>query len=458
MNCFQSSWKSGGRGFKGALSFLLLAWVTFGVSPRLAAQARPLPGSDVHEIYQRLLSKIEKIPIFDHHAHPGFFDDADVDAMAAPPGSAALRERTSNPELVAAAKALFGYPYADFSPAHARWLVEKKDELKKARGNQYFSDILNKLNIEQGVANRAMMADYLDPKRFLWVFFADAFMWPFDNTHERSRNPDQEVYIPLQKKMLDRWMQQENVSQLPAELAAYLAFVTRALEDNRKKGAIAMKFEVAYFRSTRFSDPAREQAEDIYQRFVKGGIPSEQEYRTFQDYLFRYLIAEGGRLHLPVHIHSAVGVGDYFNLSQSNIMNLENIVRDPRYAGTTFVMIHGGYPYEREAIWLAAAKNVYLDSSLMEIWTYPSEFKHVLKQWLETFPDKITFGTDSFPYNEVLGAEESYWLGVESARTALAAALAEMISEAEVDEVEALAMAHGYLHDNAVAIYQGRAQ
>src|SRR5579863_1156885 len=39
---------------------------------------------------------------------------------------------------------------------------------------------------------------------------------------------------------------------------------------------------------------------------------------------------------------------------------------------------------------------------------------------LETFPDKITLGTDCFPYNQVLGAEESYWLGVQSSRTALA--------------------------------------
>ena len=40
-------------------------------------------------------------------------------------------------------------------------------------------------------------------------------------------------------------------------------------------------------------------------------------------------------------------------------MNLENILRDPRYADTIFVLIHGGYPLEREAIWLAAVKNVY---------------------------------------------------------------------------------------------------
>jgi predicted TIM-barrel fold metal-dependent hydrolase len=92
----------------------------------------------------------------------------------------------------------------------------------------------------------------------------------------------------------------------------------------------------------------------------------------------------------------------------------------------------------------------------MEIATYPSEFKHSLKQWLETFPDKITFGTDSFPYNETLGAEESYWLGVQSSRTALAAALAEMISEGEVSEAQALQLAHGYLHDNAVALYPGK--
>ena len=172
--------------------------------------------------------------------------------------------------------------------------------------------------------------------------------------------------------------------------------------------------------------------------------------------MFRFLVREGGRLHLPVHIHSAVGIGDYFNLSQSNIMNLESVLRDPRYADTTFVMIHGGYPLEREAIWLAAMKNVYLDSSFGELAQYPSAFKEMLKMWLETFPDKITFGTDCFPYNAVLGAEESYWLGAESSRTALAAALAEMISEGEITEARALALAHGYLHDNAVKLYEGK--
>jgi hypothetical protein len=301
-----------------------------------------------------------------------------------------------------------------------------------------------------------MMPDYLDAKRFPWVFFADSFMWPFHNERETGRNPDEGVFIPLQEKMLQRWMQQVNVAKLPASFPDYLSFISRVLEDNSRRGGIAMKFEVAYFRPMSFSDPTSAEAEEIYGRFINGGIPTEKEYRTFQDYIFRYLIQEGGRLHLPVHIHTAVGIGDYFNLSQSNIMTLETVLRDPRYASTTFVMIHGGYPLEREAIWLAAMKNVYLDSSFGELAQYPSAFKNTLKMWLETFPDKITFGTDCFPYNEVLGAEESYWLGVYSSRTALAAALAEMISEGEITESRALELAHAYLHDTAVKLYGGR--
>jgi hypothetical protein len=431
-----------------------------GVSSAAAAQARPFPGPDVQQIYQRLLPQIEKIPAFDHHAHPGFSDDTDVDAMAAPPdASAPLRTRDDNPELAAAAKALFGYPYTDLSPEHTKWLLQKKTELKKQySGAAYFNMVLDKLNTESSVANRAMMADYLDPKRFPWVFFADSFLWPFNNERETARNPDEGVFIPLQEKMFHRWMQQENVSKLPADFDGYLKFVSQVLEDNKSKGGIAMKFEVAYFRPTTFSDPARDQVVDIYQRYVNGGVPTEKEYRTFQDYIFRYLIREGGRLHLPVHIHTAVGIGDYFNLSQSSVRSLESVLRDPHYAQTTFVLIHGGYPLEREAIWLAAMKNVYLDSSFGELAQYPSAFKDTLKMWLETFPDKITFGTDCFPYNEILGAEESYWLGAHSSRTALAAALAEMISEGEITETRALELARGYLHDNAVKLYEGRVQ
>src|SRR6202167_1594642 len=286
-----------------ALSSTAIALATFST-----AQARPLPGPDVQQIYQRLLPQIEKIPAFDHHAHPGFSDDPDVDAMAAPPdASEALRTRDDNPELIAAAKALFGYPYGDLSPEHSKWLVAKKAELKKQyAGTAYFNMILDKINTESSVANRAMMADYLDPKRFPWVFFADSFMWPYNNEREAARNPDEEVYIPLQEKMLHRWMQQESVSKLPAGFDDYLAFIVRVLADNQKKGGIALKFEVAYLRPTMFSDPTREQAEEIYKRYATGGVPSEKRVQDFPG-LHLSLSGDSGRPAEASRTHSHCG-------------------------------------------------------------------------------------------------------------------------------------------------------
>lgn len=416
-------------------------------------QSSVFPTGDVQAIYKRLRAQIDGIRIFDHHAHPGFGDDPDVDAQAAPPTHLPYRQREDNPEILFAVKSLFDYPYQDMSAEHMEWLSAKSAAAEKAGNAAYFDGILDKLGIEASVANRVSMPGYLNSRRFRWVFFVDSFLFPFDNKLVTGANPDEGVYIPLQEKMLRRYMQQAGMAKLPDSFDAYLAFVTRILEENRKKGGIAEKFEVPYFRSLYFADPPRDVAASVYAKYRLGGVPSPEEYTAFQDFVFRYLVVEGGRLSLPVHIHTAVGIGDYFSLRKGDVLNLENVLRDPRYTGTTFVLVHGGYPYYREAIWLAAMKNVFLDSSEIEGLVYPYEFKNVLRFWLETYPEKITFGTDAFPYSPALGSEATYALGVYSAREALAAALAEMVASNEVTEATAVKLARGYLHDNAAALY-----
>lgn len=417
-------------------------------------QAKPLPSGDVGKLYEKLLKQIDQIPIYDNHSHATFPDDSDMDAMASPPDeSTVLRLRDTNPEFVAAAKALFGYPYDDFAPDHAKWLIDKKKAAEASGNVSYFNGILDKLNVQTCLANRVALAPYLDPKRFHWVFFVDSFLFPFDNRDQTGKNGDMAVYIPLQEKVLARYKKQENVSGLPADLAGYESFVRQTLTDNQKKGGVAMKFEAAYFRSLYFSDPPREKAEEIYAKYHSGGVPSESEYRLFQDYVFRVLIDQAGKLGLPVHFHSAVGIGDYFSLRNGNPTNLENVVRDPRYSKVKFVLIHGGYPYTLDMIWMTAAKNVYTDSSLMGYYVYPSELKNVLKQWVSLFPEKIMFASDAFPFNEAVGAEETYWVAVRSARTAIAAALAELVSEGAFNERKALELARLYLHDNAARLY-----
>src|SRR3989442_1874862 len=428
--------------------------LTLAGSAKANPQARPLPSADLQKIYDRLLKKIDQIPIYDDHSHATFPDDSDMYAMASPPNeSTVMRLRDTNPEFVAAAKALFGYPYDDFKPEHAKWLIDKKKAAEAAGSTAYWDSILAKMNIETCLANRVALASYLDPKRFHWVFFVDSFLFPFDNHNLAAKNADMSVYIPLQEKVLRRYMKQENVIGLPADLTGYEAFVRPMLADNQQRSRVAMQFEAAYFRTLYFGDPPREKAEAIYAQFRAGGVPSEEDYRTFQDYVFRVLIDHAGTLKLPVHFHSAVGIGDYFSLPNGNPLNLENVLRDPRYGNVKFVLIHGGYPYTLDMIWLTAAKNVYTDSSLVGYYVYPSELKNILKQWISLYPEKIMFGSDAFPFNDAVGAAETFLWAGRSARTLGAAALAELVAEGAFTEEKALELARLYLHDNAAKLY-----
>jgi hypothetical protein len=396
---------------------------------------------EVAPVYARLLAQISRIAIFDHHAHPGFADDPEVDPAPVPPGSLPFRLAPENPDWAAARRALFS-------------TVSKAELKKRNPGAKYFDAILDRLGIETSVANRITMSPDLDPARFKWVFYIDPVLFPFDNAGLAARNGDMAAFMPNQTKLRQRFEQRASLLELPDDLTGYLQFVTHVLEDHKERGAIAAKFEVAYFRSFVFDDPPRDTVGSIYNAYHRGGVPGAAEYKAFQDFVFRYVIAECGRLHLAVHIHSSAGAGDDFSVAGANVLNLEPVLRDPRYLQTTFVLIHGGYPFDQQAIFLTMRKNVWLDSSgTGSFLMYPGQFKDVLKRWFEIQPNKVTFGSDAFPIDDKVGAEEIYWFAVHNARTAAAAALAEMVVAREITESQAMAIARGYLHDNAAALY-----
>ena len=437
------------------MRFVVLALILLEAgATTLRGQASPNMAPGYQQTYDRMLQQIRQIAIFDDHGHPGFPEDTDVDAMASSPSHPPLRLQSDNPELIDASKALFDYPYSDNSPDHLKWLAGKKAELRKTYpAYQYFDRILDKLNVQTMMANRVAMGDYLDPKRFHWVFFVDSFLFPLDNKDLSARNIDLGVYVPLQEKVLRRELEQAGLSALPGTFPEYLAFVSKILEQNRAHGGVSIKFEIAYFRTLHFEDPPQTMAAAIYSRYHAGGKAPGAEQTVFEDFMFRYLLREAGRLHLAVQIHTAVGTGDFFSVTGGNVLNLENVLRDPRYSNVNFVLLHGGYPFQDQAIWLTARENVYLDSSLMGLYLYPADLAEVLRHWLLLYPDKVVFGSDAFPFSEAIGAEESDWLAIESARKALAAALARMILDGEVTEERALQFARGYLHDNAARIY-----
>src|SRR3974377_1908846 len=117
-------------------------------------------------------------------------------------------------------------------------LDDKKKAAETAGGVEYFDQLLDKLNVDICLANRAMMAPYLDPKRYHWVFFGDAFFYPFDNSAQTASTPDMGVYVPLQEKMLARWKKQEGLEGLPEALGGEEDFVGHTMADNQKHAGV----------------------------------------------------------------------------------------------------------------------------------------------------------------------------------------------------------------------------
>src|SRR4051812_33520010 len=233
-----------------ALAVALIAAAVV-AAPRVTAQSRALVAPEAAAIYQRLLPKISRIKIFDHHAHPGVPGDEEIDPAPVPDGGVPLRFTPGNPDWAAAGKAL--------------WAATSKARLKALNpGAKYFNAVLDTLGIETSVATRITMPADLDPARFKWVFYVDPVLFPFDNSGLAARNSDQAAFMPNQTKLQQRFRQQAGLTAAPADLAGYLAFVTRVLEDHRQRGAIAAKFEIAYFRSFVFDDPPRDSVEAIY--------------------------------------------------------------------------------------------------------------------------------------------------------------------------------------------------
>jgi len=154
-----------------------------------------------------------------------------------------------------------------------------------------------------------------------------------------------------------------------------------------------------------------------------------------QDYLFRYISREAGRLDLVVHIHTGFGIGKYFDVVDSNPLLLEPVFNDPVLRKTNFVITHGGWPFAKQSAAMLLKPNVYVDFSAIAFLLYPREVSDVLRSWLEVSPDKVLFGTDGFeldPDMPFLNWEEFTCMGTSSARQALALALTEMMHDNEM--------------------------
>jgi predicted TIM-barrel fold metal-dependent hydrolase len=254
--------------------------------------------------------------------------------------------------------------------------------------------------------------------------------------------------------MQKRFLAAARVTEPPATLDGYAKAVTTVLEQLKRDGAVALKFEAAYLRPLDFAQVAASEAARIYARHVKRGAPSPADYKALQDYLFFHIAREAGRLGLAVHLHVSAGAGSQFELGGSNPLLLEPVLRDSALRQTSFVIVHGGWPFTKEVAFLMNHPNVYADFSAQTFLLSPRKLSEVLRDWLEWYPEKVLFGTDTFPGSPAVGWEEVGWLTTNSARQALALALTGMVNDGLITRERARELARMVLRDNAIKLYR----
>jgi predicted TIM-barrel fold metal-dependent hydrolase len=354
--------------------------------------------------------------------------------------------RAGSTLAAAAWRQLFGAGPMDQLRKRRQQLIEEKHE-------GYANWVLDQLGIETMLANRVALGPGLAPPRFLWVPFEDALMFPLSNASLAVKDSDHKAFYADEDHLLQQYLKECGYTTAPASFAEYLQKVVDAtLARHKHGGAVAVKFEAAYLRPLDFDDVPRQAAEAAYGRGRSGPIP-DADYKKLQDYVFRHIAAEAGRLGMAVHLHVAWGAGGYFQIAGTNPLLLESAFNDPRLHGTNFVLLHGGWPFTREITALLTKPNVYADFSAQTLMNYPRAVSQVLREWLELAPDKVLFGTDAYPYSDESGWEQSGWIATETTREALGLALTGMLNDGEITRERALEMAHMVLHDNAAKLY-----
>ncbi|HZH91640.1 MAG TPA: amidohydrolase family protein [Pyrinomonadaceae bacterium] len=410
-----------------------------------------------------LLAEINKIRAIDNHAHPLPFlkegekdDERGVTPDFIPPQYLPVRLRPNNPEYLEAWRTLYGYKHDDFSVAHMSELAGMKRRVMSEKGAGYPAWVLDQLGIETMFANNQSMGKGLDSPRFLWVWRANPLLFPLDNKEAKKGNPQREEDLISYERQRDNLLKELNLAKLPDTLTGYVGkFIIPTLERRKRDGAVAVKFHTAYVRSLNFADIPEAEARRVYEKFIRGGVPEASEYKALQDFLFRRIALECGRLNLPVHIHVGAGEGGWFYNSTASPFLLDSVLNDPklREAKTKFVLIHGGLPFAQATRFLLDKENVYADFSSQAFLTSKRELSGMIRSWLEFMPEKVLFGTDAYPLTTTIGWEEIGWLTTKSAREALAIALTGMMQDGEITRGRASELARMVMRENAINLY-----
>jgi len=212
-----------------------------------------------------------------------------------------------------------------------------------------------------------------------------------------------------------------------------------------KDGAVAVKLLAAYARSLYFKEVDRKTASELYlkhrEKDKQGNFPL-----PLQDYIYHHIFKCADEMSFPVQIHTGLQGVMGGNLLNSNPMLLQNLFG--KYKNVAFNLFHMGYPYERELMVLTKTHaNVYLDMC----WAHaisPYASRAAFSEMLDVLPyNKIfAFGADYAFYDGVAGS-------LSMANENVCTVLAGKIARGEMTEDMGVRVLNAVFRENAIKAF-----
>ncbi|MGH9961215.1 MAG: hypothetical protein ACREBC_29510 [Pyrinomonadaceae bacterium] len=289
-------------------------------------------------VFQRLATALDKVPAIDMHTHllmPGEFNPALANVGP-------LQLRSTHPWLPTVISQRFGVSAQPNNwPETIKMIDAARSKMVTRLGQTgYWLNHLDFAGTDIALVNQNSRQG-IDGKRLLWVPHASTLLYPLPADHLMERSPSHKTDITETQQDLREFLKEGGLAESPADLQSYVRFVDATLRRWQQQGAVGIKFWDAYLRTLRIADVPAPQATILYAKGRTAAL-SRDEYLAVQDYLWRHILLEAGKIKLPVHIHSSLGVPPFLRTLESDLRNLEDVLTDVRFFQTQVVLIHGG--------------------------------------------------------------------------------------------------------------------
>jgi predicted TIM-barrel fold metal-dependent hydrolase len=258
------------------------------------------------------------------------------------------------------------------------------------------------------------------------------------------------VFLSGQDKKSKKWNVDSMMERFDVKLRGLDdmdGLIEREIATFFKRGGVGLKSTSAYFRALDFDDSvSREAAEEAFKKILAHKECGKEESKLLQDYLMTRVFKAVAAHKKPMQFHTG-NQQNWGYLPWSDPTALNDLLYSGAWWDVKFVLLHGGYPFSREAITITRYfGNVYLDLAWMTLFS-PAAAGNVVAEALDILDgSNLMMGTDT-------ASLEGMYATVKFTRRVLAEVLADKIESGYLSEEVALQAARRVLHDNAAALY-----